>query len=75
MAYHLFFPYPYSRVTNACGKFENKFDDDQKVYSFPQADGTTVYIGFPCKAYPEAYIITYVPLARTWIRDKPDIVN
>jgi hypothetical protein len=68
--HHLFIPKPSTHEINDCGHVK-KFDDDQEVFVISDFVLNTKYkVGIPCKEYPEAYILSYKPLAGTWKRPK-----
>jgi len=75
LGYHLLFPFPYDDPVNACGGVNKKFDANQTVFTFPQPNNKNITIGIPCKEYPEAYLISYTPLAKTWVKKKSEVNN
>ena len=71
LGYQLLFPLPNDKIVNECGGENKTFDSDQTVYKVVDAGSQKVIdIGLPCKMYPEAYLISYSPLAKTWIMTK-----
>lgn len=68
LGFQLLYPLPYEKVVNKCGGVGRSFAVDQmvfKVYDYQmKAD---IAIGIPCREYPEAYLVSYAPLAKTWL--------
>ena len=68
--YHLFIPRPSTGGINDCGKVNN-FGSDQEIFEITDPRNRRVYrLSIPCKEYPEAYILSYKPLASSWKGDK-----
>ena len=71
LGYHLLFPLPNDKIVNDCGGQNKTFDSDQTVYKVVDVGSQQIIkIGLPCKQYPESYLISYTPLAKTWINSK-----
>lgn len=71
LGYQLLFPLPYDQIVNECGGESKVFGRDQQVFEVRDVQsGKTIKMGIPCKEYPEAYLISYTPLAKTWLIEK-----
>ena len=62
--YHLFIARPYEKPKDFCGGVNRKYDEDQQVFYVKHSlTKDKMAVGFPCKLYPESYLVLYTPLS------------
>ena len=68
--FQLLFPAPAQgnrKIKGARCPYEKKTRPDQEIFEVADKEGKQYKVPIPCLIYPEAFIIMYFPLAKTWV--------